>query len=185
MTFDLPAGGTTFYAPFVAALVKPGLDILNSLTPEKANAWHMASCVSGEAGELFDACLIHDRENAIEELGDIEFYLQGLRTELDISFAEVVPGCFTGEQDHMGLPGRAGDVFDAVKKWVIYNKPLARADIIAAMRTLEEVLIGIREAFGVSRNDILQGNVSKLGVRYASLGYSDAAAQARADKTVH
>jgi len=76
----------------VAALVKPGQDIIDSLTPQKAHLWHMASCVCGEGGELFDAIkkgAIYnkeiDLENVIEELGDIEFYLEGIRSALKIS----------------------------------------------------------------------------------------------------
>tara|TARA_R110000744_G_scaffold31727_1_gene74558 strand:- start:8747 stop:9139 length:393 start_codon:yes stop_codon:yes gene_type:complete len=76
----------------VAALVKPGVDILASLTPNKCNILHMAVGISGESGELLDAvkkAVIYnkplDRENVIEELGDLEFYMEGLRQGLDIS----------------------------------------------------------------------------------------------------
>ncbi|WAX22366.1 MazG-like nucleotide pyrophosphohydrolase [Pseudomonas phage MiCath] len=79
----------------VAALVKPGQDILDSLTPQKCNALHMAVGQSGEAGELLDAIknwVIYgkelNRENVVEEMGDIEFYLNGLRAELGITREE-------------------------------------------------------------------------------------------------
>lgn len=69
----------------VAALVKPGKDIINSLTPAGAHALHMAVGISGEAGELLDAIKKHtiyrkelDRDNVIEELGDLLFYMEGL-----------------------------------------------------------------------------------------------------------
>jgi NTP pyrophosphatase (non-canonical NTP hydrolase) len=78
----------------VARLVKPGVDILKTLTPEQAHQWHMVSAISGEAGELLDAFKKHiiyckelDRENVIEELGDLEFYLEGLRQSLGITRA--------------------------------------------------------------------------------------------------
>lgn len=81
----------------VAALVKPGQDILDSLTPLKCHLWHMASCIPGEAGELFDAIKkltiygkILDRQNVIEELGDLEFYMQGLRDALNITREETL-----------------------------------------------------------------------------------------------
>ena len=80
------------YSEFVNALAKPGQDIINSLTPEKANLWHMASAICGEAGELFDAIkknVIYEKkidlENVVEELGDLEFYMQELRTQLSIT----------------------------------------------------------------------------------------------------
>jgi hypothetical protein len=70
----------------VNQLAKPGQKIIDELTPMQAYALHMAIGVSGEAGKLFDAIkkfAIYqkplDFTNLIEELGDIEFYLQGLR----------------------------------------------------------------------------------------------------------
>ena len=82
----------------VSALAKPGADIINDLSPMKAHLWHMASCIQGEAGELFDAIKkpviynkgVFDRENIVEELGDIEFYMEGLRQALGISRDETI-----------------------------------------------------------------------------------------------
>jgi len=79
----------------VTTLAKPGQNIINELTPESAHNIHMAIGVAGEAGELLDAVkksAIYnkpiDRANVIEELGDIEFYLQGLRVQLKITRRE-------------------------------------------------------------------------------------------------
>lgn len=112
------------HSDLVAALVKPGIDILEEMAPEQAHLIHMAMGISGEAGELLDAIkksVIYnkrmDMDNVIEELGDLEFYMEGLRQEL-----------------------------------------------------------------GITRQQTLQTNIDKLSVRYASLSYSDSAAQARADK---
>ena len=71
------------YKEFVNALAKHGNDILKSLTPTKCDALHMSFALPIEASELADAFkkyIIYekdlDRENVLEELGDIEFYLQ-------------------------------------------------------------------------------------------------------------
>lgn len=79
------------------ALAKPGEQIILDLTPEKADLLHMAVGVSGEAGELLDCIKKHviynkplDRANAIEELGDIEFYLNRLRNVLGITRDETI-----------------------------------------------------------------------------------------------
>lgn len=108
----------------VAALAKPGLDIIHQLDPRKADLWHHATGVSGEAGELLDAIKKHviydkpiDRDNVIEELGDLEFYMQG-----------------------------------------------------------------IRAALGISREETLHRNISKLTKRYSSGSFSNSEAQTRADK---
>lgn len=81
----------------VAALAKPGSAILTSLTPEKCHIWHMASCLPAEAGELFDACKKHviyegqiNRANVVEEMGDLEFFLEGLRVALGVTREETL-----------------------------------------------------------------------------------------------
>jgi NTP pyrophosphatase (non-canonical NTP hydrolase) len=111
------------YADMVAKLAKPGEVILATLTPTDCHIWHMATGISGEAGELLDAAkkaVIYrkplDFDNVIEELGDLEFYMEGLRQALDIT-----------------------------------------------------------------REQTLDANKAKLGIRYLN-GYSDKAAQVRADK---
>ena len=80
------------HARMVAALVKPGEQLLGDMTPESAHLLHMAIGISGEAGELLDAVKKHavyqkplDLENVIEELGDLEFYLCGLRLALGVT----------------------------------------------------------------------------------------------------
>lgn len=127
----------------VAALIKPGQAILETLTPEKCHIWHMELGITTEAGELGDAIKNHIaynkpldatvkgkngepstiRDNILEEFGDIEFYLEGLRV-----------------------------------------------------------------ALGITREQTLTHNIGKLQKRYESktgkLVYSDAAAEARRDKTV-
>lgn len=81
----------------VAALAKPGADIVAELTADQAHILHMAIGVSGEAGELLDAvkkATIYqkpiDRENVVEELGDLEFYMEGLRQGLGITREETL-----------------------------------------------------------------------------------------------
>lgn len=86
------------HTTMVAALSKPGAKILETLTPEKCHLWHMSSCIQGEAGELFDGIkknIVYnkgeiDRDNVVEELGDIEFYLEGLRSALGITREETL-----------------------------------------------------------------------------------------------
>ncbi len=79
------------YSKFVDSLKKDGQSIIDSLTPEKADLWHMSTLLAGEAGEAVDAIkkfVIYGKDidfsNVIEELGDIEFALSGIRTNLGI-----------------------------------------------------------------------------------------------------
>lgn len=81
----------------VAKLIKPGSDILETLTPKKMNLLHMAVGIAGEGGELLDGIKKHvvynkpfDRENLVEELGDLEFYMEGAREEAGITREETL-----------------------------------------------------------------------------------------------
>ena len=81
----------------VKVLVKPGEDILAQMTPEKANLVHAGMGIAGEAGELLDAIKKHtiynkalDRYNVVEELGDLEFFMEQLRKALNVSREETL-----------------------------------------------------------------------------------------------
>jgi NTP pyrophosphatase (non-canonical NTP hydrolase) len=81
----------------VASLVKDPTQIVATLTPEKADIWHAATGVATEAGELLDAAKKHciynkpiDYENVVEELGDLEFYMEALRSCLKITRQETL-----------------------------------------------------------------------------------------------
>lgn len=82
----------------------------------------------------------------------------------------------------LGISGEAGEVLDAIKKAAIYNKPLDRENIIEELGDLEFYMEGLRQAIGVTREEVIEANVQKLGKRYASGKYSDKQAQDRADK---
>jgi NTP pyrophosphatase (non-canonical NTP hydrolase) len=81
----------------VRCLMKPGETILLTVSPQKADLWHATTGVSTEAGELLDAVKKHtvynkpiDRENIIEELGDLEFYVEAVRKNLNITREETL-----------------------------------------------------------------------------------------------
>ncbi len=86
----------------VAKLVKPGVVILQEQSPEQAHLQHMGIGICGEAGELIDAIKKNtiyqkplDRANVIEELGDLEFYMEGVRQALEITREECITGNIT------------------------------------------------------------------------------------------
>lgn len=94
-----------------------------------------------------------------------------------------------GEAAHMlhmavGVAGEAGELLDGVKKAVIYQKPLDRENIIEELGDLEFYMQGLRDGLGITRQETLEANIEKLTGdkgRYKE-GYSDKAAQERADK---
>lgn len=81
----------------------------------------------------------------------------------------------------IGISGEAGELLDAVKKAVIYNKPLDIDNVIEELGDLEFYMAGVRYAIDMQRSEVVYRNIAKLEKRYAS-GYSDKAAQERADK---
>lgn len=77
------------HAAMVAALSKPGEVIQRDLTPHQAAIWHHATGIGTEAGEVLTTAKAYsiygrpiDRENVIEELGDLEFYMHVDRATL-------------------------------------------------------------------------------------------------------
>lgn len=112
------------HAEMVAALAKPGADIVATLDADKAHALHMAVGIAGESGELLDA----------------------------------------------------------IKKHVVYNKPLDRANVVEELGDLEFYMEGLRQGLGITRGEVLEHNIAKLSKRYEAGKYSDQAAQQRADK---
>ncbi len=83
----------------------------------------------------------------------------------------------------VGVAGEAGELLDAMKKATIYRQPLDLENIIEELGDLEFYMEGIRQSLQITRERTLLANMGKLSVRYAN-GYSDGAAQARADKGV-
>lgn len=82
----------------------------------------------------------------------------------------------------VGISGESGELLDAVKKAVIYNKSLDRENIIEELGDLEFYMEGLRDALEITRDQTLAANCEKLAIRYGSGNYSDKQAQIRADK---
>lgn len=82
----------------------------------------------------------------------------------------------------LGISGEAGELLDAIKKSVIYNKPLDVVNVIEELGDIEFYLEGLRQRIGITREQTIDANIAKLAKRYEGFKYSDGAAQARADK---
>lgn len=81
---------TISYKEFVEKLIKKFPD-------RRLELCHAAMGVTGEAGELCDAIKKHavygkqvDMANIIEELGDLEFYMEAVRAQYDITRDETL-----------------------------------------------------------------------------------------------
>lgn len=79
------------YDEFVVTRKKNPDHIVGEFNAAKADLLHMAVGISKESGELLDSiarlCFYDkelDLENVVEEMGDIEFFLSGLRDRVGI-----------------------------------------------------------------------------------------------------
>lgn len=79
------------------------------------------------------------------------------------------------------LAGEASELFDAVKKHAIYNKPLDMENVVEEIGDITFYMTGILHALGIKHQDCINQNFAKLRRRYRN-GYSNQAAQERADK---
>jgi len=82
----------------------------------------------------------------------------------------------------VGISGEAGELLDAIKKYVIYNKALDRENVIEELGDIEFYMEGLRQSFGITRQETIDANIAKLGKRYSGGKYSNIEAQIRADK---
>ena len=81
----------------------------------------------------------------------------------------------------VGVAGEAGELLDAVKKHVIYGKPLDEDNVIEELGDILFYMTAMLNTIGLTHDDIRWSNRAKLDKRYRG-GYSDAAAAERADK---
>lgn len=81
----------------------------------------------------------------------------------------------------VGISGEAGELLDAIKKAVIYQKRVDMENVIEELGDLEFYMEGLRQGFGITREETIQANIAKLQKRYGEV-YSNEAAIERADK---
>src|SRR5690606_18325736 len=145
-----------FFPQMVEKLAKDGSQILSELTPEKCHLWHMATGLVGETIELLEATSF---ENKVEELGDIEFYSEGVRQAVGITMKDILSSNYTGvpiRYSHIEAAViAAGWVLDAIKKHVAYNKPLNLESLISSLASCHFNITMFTSACGITRNDVL------------------------------
>lgn len=83
----------------------------------------------------------------------------------------------------LGLTGEAGEFADAIKKTVIYNKPLDQDNAIEEIGDILWYCALACSALGVKMGDVANYNIGKLAARYPEK-YTDELAAMRLDKEV-
>lgn len=81
----------------------------------------------------------------------------------------------------LGLSGEVGEIVDAVKKGLLYNKPLDVENLKEELGDLMWYAALLLHSIGSSFEEVMEGNRAKLEKRYP-LGFSEQNAIARMDK---
>lgn len=167
------------YDQMVRNLFKP-------MDTQAATVLHAAVGIAGEVAELLVANSI---ENLVEEMGDIEFYIEAaFQATGGRNFEEiVVEGHDMAHHQVFSTVGiamsvSAGRLLDFVKKAWVYNQDLNLRAVRYELLRLQLMLGAMRELLSVQLVDVLGANQAKLGKRYPEGVYTDRDAQQRADK---
>lgn len=167
------------YDQMVRNLFKP-------MGTQAATVLHAAVGIAGEVAELLVAGSI---ENLVEEMGDIEFYIEAAyQSTGGRDFPElIVDGHDMSQHQVFSTVGTAmsvtaGRLLDLVKKAWVYEQELNLNGVRYELMRLELMLGTLRELLSVRRPDVLGANQTKLGKRYPDGVYTDRDAQQRADK---
>ena len=99
----------------------------------------------------------------------------------DLILAEITESKFDLAHAAWGIAGEAGELLDAIKKHVIYNRPLDINNVFEELGDIEFYLEQMRQRLCVTREHILTCNMDKLRKRYPE-GFTNEAANVRADK---
>lgn len=148
---------------------------------------HAAMGLLGECVELQGAKW--DWKNRVEETGDLEFYTEHAMQVLAKWEIEQTHGTEVGREEARNMERDptfwithwCGEFHNAAKKVAIHNKPVGGLGFYNALVRIRICLFFLANQMGMTRDDMQGENRKKLELRYPT-GYSDAAAQARADK---
>lgn len=164
-------------------------DMVVSLFKVLPGAQDLHHATTGIAGEVAELHAADSMDNIIEECGDIEFYIEAAWQALE---RRTVKGRIP--RNPRGLLGdsvagyvltdlviSSGHLLDLSKKAWIYNKPIEEGVFMEALDAVEVDLDDYYKIHGIDRRQVINENMAKLAARYPA-GYTDAAAQARADK---
>jgi len=154
------------YAKLVSELKKPGLLICEEMTPFKADLLHMAVGIMGEVVEYKFA---PSDDDIVEELGDIYFFLEGIRQIIKVSddqYYDIGP---------VSLIHDSAELLDLVKKVCIYNKPLSSVlpGITRLLATIDVLLGECIASHRLTESQVIEANMAKLQKRYSSGNYSN------------
>lgn len=163
----------------VLALMKQPTQLHEESAPEK---WALIHASIGIAGELCELDSAEDRLHVLEEAGDTLFYCRDLRRRLQLPEFSITSHSRT-------VTNMVSALLDHTKRLTIYNYQMdgdRLSRLVMLLNDIESEVLRILRERGFTREQALEANIAKLltgpNARYKE-GYSDLAAQVRADKT--
>ena len=160
----------------VRALAKPGEDIQASMSGAD---WSLLA-------ETITATMIQGLR--LDQIKKQVVYEKNLGYQAMKAYS--YPENLTPEKCHLlhmalGIAGEAAEILEAVFFHVAHDAPLDLDNLIEESGDVDFYHEGLRQGAGINRTEALMANISKLSTgknaRYSS-GYSNEAAQTRADK---
>lgn len=134
---------------------------------------HAAIGIIGEVVEWYEAKTFDHR---VEELGDIEFYLEAASQGIG-------PGLYNEAMvARRSLLYLAADLLDLAKKSWVYGKEIDPVLLRSLLADLHHELGVAYHSMATTREFVIQANITKLLKRFPE-GYTDELAIARLDKT--
>ncbi len=139
----------------------------------------------GLAGEAFEFHRATGRANALEELGDLEFYWTMLGNVIEVHPPPRNITTITCPFDFLSgaLLATTIHLLDRAKKIWVYGQPLSlhRDSAITEMNILRYNLDEIYSFLGIAREVVLTQNMEKIRLRYPPGHYTDQHALQRLD----
>ena len=162
----------------VKSLAKSGAEILSELDAADCHMLHMALLLQGE---LLELTLSTDRDNTVEELGDMLFAITAIaeHSGVELEFLSEVGGL--PEKTLQAMVTVVEELCSQIKKVAIYRKPISE-DWPGIVQHCYKCLCNLCISFDTDLKEIREANIAKLSKRYSGGKYSNEAAQARADK---
>lgn len=188
---------TPHYSSFVAGLFKPGADIHREVSHSDCALLHAALGIAGELGELTIADCNQDRNDVLEQAGDLFFYCRATRNILELEFSSITTTSLHDiviaaglSLDKQGttceiLSACASHVIDDLKRITIYrtayNKPELK-QLNRRLGHLELIVAKILSQYNFTVEQCIQHNIDKLLDRHPKGTFTNAAALAKADE---
>ena len=164
---------------------------IDGFNEDAAGLMHAAIGISGEVVELLWSST---KENFIEEAGDVEFYVCAALQEMRFTseqYNRVIVAVnvyleqqLTPEKTSTDLMKNAGGFIDLAKKSWVYSKPREEIvdEVSQYLGSILGSLIFLYNIHGISRQEVIDSNQTKLGIRYPDGVYSNEHANERKDK---